>query len=161
LDAEAADGQYWDLGQPLPPAPLVRDAVAAGNLRGQRREEYERRRAVEEGQLVQHNQAANRRDRAAAREARDQDLEEIMDDPGPANLEAMMALDLSDEKWKVPDGPVDPSTQISSISGPDDDWEVLEWPPWVHFAGVKAQAAADGFKSDPWRYFCEKYKAEE
>jgi hypothetical protein len=28
LDAEVANGQYWDLGQPLPPAPQVRDAVA-------------------------------------------------------------------------------------------------------------------------------------
>jgi hypothetical protein len=135
----------------------VCDAVAAENLRGQRRDEYEQRRAVEEGQLVQHNQAANRRDRAAAREARDQDREDIMDDPGPANLEAMMALDLSE---KVPAGPVDPSKQISSISSPDDDWEVLEWPPWVHFAGVKAQAAADKFLVDPWRYFCEKYNAD-
>jgi hypothetical protein len=60
MDAEAANGHYWDLGQPLPPAPLVCDAVAAENLRGQRREEYERRRAVEEGQLVNYNQAANR-----------------------------------------------------------------------------------------------------
>jgi hypothetical protein len=161
LDAEAANGQYWDLGQPLPQAPLVRDAVAAENLRGQRREEYKRQRAVEEGQLVQHNQAANRRDCAAAREARDLDREDIMDDPGPANLEAMMALDLSNEQWKVQAGPVDPPTQISSISGPDDDWEVLEWRPWVHFAGVKTQADANGFKSDPWRYFCEKYNAED
>jgi hypothetical protein len=72
----------------------------------------------------------------------------------------MMALDLSDEKWKVQAGPVDPPTQISSISGPDDDWEVLEWPPLVHFAGVKAQAAANDFLVDPWRYFCEKYNAE-
>jgi hypothetical protein len=30
LEAEAANGQYWDLRQPLPPAPQVRDAVAAG-----------------------------------------------------------------------------------------------------------------------------------
>jgi hypothetical protein len=67
LDAEAANGQYLDLGQPLPPAPLVRDAVAAENLLGQRRDEYERRRVVKEGQLVQHNQAANKRERAAAR----------------------------------------------------------------------------------------------
>jgi hypothetical protein len=39
MDAEAANGQYWDLRQPLPPAPLVRDAVAAENLHGQRLEE--------------------------------------------------------------------------------------------------------------------------
>jgi hypothetical protein len=84
-----------------------------------------------------------------------------MDDPGPANLEAMMALDLSNEKWKVQAGPVDPSGQISSISCPDDDWEVLEWPPWVHFAEIlRAQAAADVFMAGPWRYFCEKYNTE-
>jgi hypothetical protein len=40
MDAKAANGQYWDLGQPLPPAPLVRDALAAENLHGQRRKEY-------------------------------------------------------------------------------------------------------------------------
>jgi hypothetical protein len=40
MDAEAANGHYWDLGKPLPPAPLVCDAVAAENLHGQRREEY-------------------------------------------------------------------------------------------------------------------------
>jgi hypothetical protein len=62
MDAKAANGQYWDLGQPLPPAPLVRDAVAGENLHGQRREEYQQRRAVEEGQLVSYNQAADRRD---------------------------------------------------------------------------------------------------
>jgi hypothetical protein len=39
MDAEAANGHNWDLGQPLPLAPLVGDAVAAENLRGQRREE--------------------------------------------------------------------------------------------------------------------------
>jgi hypothetical protein len=162
LDAKAANGQYWDLGQPLLPAPLVRDAVAAENLRGQRRDEYEGRRAVKEGgQLVQHNQAANRRDRAAAREAGDQDREDIMDDTGPANLEAMMALDLSNEKLKVQAGPVDPPTQISSISGPEDDLEVLEWPPWVRFAEIhRAQAAADVFMAGPWRYLCEKYNTE-
>jgi hypothetical protein len=124
FDAEMANGQYWDLGQPLPPAPQV---------------------------------PANRRECAAAREACDKDQEDIMDDPGPANLEAMMALDLSE---KVPAGQVDPSKQISSTSNPNDDWEVLEWPPWVHFAGVKAQAAADEFLVDPWRYFIEKYNAD-
>jgi hypothetical protein len=56
MDAEAANGHYWDLGQPLPPAPLVHDAVAAENIRGQRQEEYERRRAVEKGQLGNYNQ---------------------------------------------------------------------------------------------------------
>jgi hypothetical protein len=91
MDAEAANGHNWDLGQPLPPAPLVRDAVAAENLRGQRREEYKRRRAVEEGQLVNYNQAANRRHRAAACDARDSDREDIMQDPGPVNLDAMIA----------------------------------------------------------------------
>jgi hypothetical protein len=43
MDAEAANGQYWDLRQPLPPAPLVRDALAAENLHGQRREELSAR----------------------------------------------------------------------------------------------------------------------
>jgi hypothetical protein len=81
MDAEAANGHYWDLGQPLPPAPLVRDAVAAENIHGQRREEYERRRAVKEGQLVNYKQAANRRDRAAACKARDPEGEDIMQDP--------------------------------------------------------------------------------
>jgi hypothetical protein len=35
MDAEATNGQYWDLRQPLPPAKLVLDAVAAENLHGQ------------------------------------------------------------------------------------------------------------------------------
>jgi hypothetical protein len=112
MDAEAANGQKWDLGQPLPPVPLVRDAVGAENLCGQRREEYERRRAVEEGQLVNYNQAANRRDSAAAHDARDPDREDIMQDPGPVNLEAM----------------------IAAISLTDDKWDVLDVPPWKHFA---------------------------
>jgi hypothetical protein len=77
------------------------------------------------------------------------------------NLEAMMAIDLSSEKWKVQAGPVDPQAKISSISSPDNDWEVLEWPPWVHFAEEhKAQAAADVFMAGPWRYFCQKYNTE-
>jgi hypothetical protein len=62
LDAEAANGPYWNPGQPLPPAPLVRDAIPAENLRGQRRDKYQRRRAVEEVQLVNYNQLANQRD---------------------------------------------------------------------------------------------------
>jgi hypothetical protein len=107
--------------------------------------------------LVQHNQAENRRERAAARESRDQDRDDIMDDPGPANLEAMMAMDLSD---KVPAGRVSSSTQISSISKPDDDWEVLEWPPWVKFSGTQVQVAAQEFLADPWHYFCAKYSAD-
>jgi hypothetical protein len=90
-------------------APLVRDALAAENLHGQRREEYEQRRAVKEGQLVNYNQAANRRDRAAARNARDPEREE-MQDPGPVNLEAM----------------------IATISIPDDNWVVLNVPPWKY-----------------------------
>jgi hypothetical protein len=122
MDAEAANGHYWDLGQPLPPAPLVRDAVAVENIRGQRREEYERRRAVEEGQLVNYNQAANRRDRAAARKARDPDRGDIMEDPAPANLEAMFAaIDLSGKKWKVQAGPVNLQAKIASISYPGDN----------------------------------------
>jgi hypothetical protein len=58
MDAEAANGPYWDPRQPLPPAPLVRDVITAENLRGQRREEYQRRRAVKEGELVHYNQVA-------------------------------------------------------------------------------------------------------
>jgi hypothetical protein len=100
MDAEAANGQYWDPLQPLPPPPLVRDAVPAENLRGQRREEYQRRRAVEEGQLVHYNQAAHRRDRAAARNACNLDHDEAMMDAGPVELEAMMdTLSLSNDNW--------------------------------------------------------------
>jgi hypothetical protein len=79
-----------------------------------------------------------------------------MDDPGPANLEAMMAaIDLSSKKWKVQAGPVDLQARIASISDPNDDWEVLDFPPWVHFAEEhQAQMAADIFMVGPWRYFC-------
>jgi hypothetical protein len=106
MDAEAVNGHYWDLGQPLPPAPLVSDAVAAENLCGQRQEEYERRRAVEVGQLVNYNQAANRRDLSAAGDSRDPDREDIMQDPGPVNLEAMIAtISHTDDKWDVLDVP--------------------------------------------------------
>jgi hypothetical protein len=139
MDAEAANGHYWDLGQPLPPAPLVPDTVAAENLRGQRREEYVRRRAVKEGQLVNYNQAANRQDRAAARDARDTGREDIMQDPGPVNLEAM----------------------IAAISLTDDKWDVLDVPPWVHFADEhNAKVAADIFSVGPWKYYAEKYNAD-
>jgi hypothetical protein len=82
FDAEAANGPYWDPGQPLPPAPLVRDAIPAEKLRGQRSDEYQRRRAVEEKQLVNYNQLANRRDQAAARNTQDPDHDkarEILD----------------------------------------------------------------------------------
>jgi hypothetical protein len=100
MDAEAANGQYWDPQQPLPPPPLVRDAVPAENLRGQGRDEYQRRRAVEEGQLVHYNQAVDRRDRAAARNARDPDHDVAMMDAGPVELETMMAtLSLSHNNW--------------------------------------------------------------
>jgi hypothetical protein len=100
LDAEAANGPYWDPGQPLPPAPLVRDAIPAENLLGQRRNGYQRRRAVEEEQLVNYNQLANRRDRAAARNAGDPNYDKAMRDPGPMELEAMMAtLSLSKNDW--------------------------------------------------------------
>jgi hypothetical protein len=79
-----------------------------------------------------------------------------MDDPGPANLEAMMAaIDQPNKKWKVQAGPVDLQARIASISDPDDEWEVLDVPVWVHFAEEhKAQAAADIFMAGPWRYFC-------
>jgi hypothetical protein len=100
MDAKAANGQYWDPRQPLPPAPLVRDAAPAENLRGQRREEYQRCRAVEEGQLVNYNQAADRRNQAAARNARNPDHNKAMMDPGPVELEAMIAtLSLSNDNW--------------------------------------------------------------
>jgi hypothetical protein len=49
MDAKAANRQNWDLRQPLPLAPLVRDAVAAENLHGQRRKEYEQRQASKKG----------------------------------------------------------------------------------------------------------------
>jgi hypothetical protein len=72
MDAEAANGPYWNPGQPLPPALLVRDAIPAENLRGQRHDKYQRQRDREEKQLEQleiHDQRANRRDQAAARNA--------------------------------------------------------------------------------------------
>jgi hypothetical protein len=90
-DAEVANGPCWDPNQPLPPAPLVRDAIPAENLRGQRRDEYQWQRAREEEQLEMHNQRANKRDRAAARNTQDPDHEEAMRDPRPVELEAMMA----------------------------------------------------------------------
>jgi hypothetical protein len=62
-----------------------------------------------------------------------------MQDPGPVNLEAM----------------------IATISLPGDKWDVLDVPPWVHFANEhNAKVAADIFSVGPWRYFCEKYNAE-
>jgi hypothetical protein len=162
MDAEAANGHYWVLGQLPPLAPLVCDAVAAENLRGQRREEYERRRAVKEGQLVNYNQAANRQDRAVARDARDPNWDDIMQDPGPINLDAMIAaVDLSSKKWKVQAGPENLKAMIASISLPGDKWDVLDVPPWVHFADEhEAKVAVDIFSVGPWRYFCEKYNAE-
>jgi hypothetical protein len=139
MDAEAANRHNWDLGQPLPPAPLVRDALAAENLHGQRREEYERPRAVKEGQLVHYNQAANRRDRAAARNARDPDREDIMQDPGPANLEAM----------------------IATISIPGDNWVILDTPPWKYYADkYNAKMSDNIFSICPWKYYADKYNAE-
>jgi hypothetical protein len=100
MDAEVANGQNWDPGQPLPPAPLVLDAIPAENLRGQRRNEYQRRRVIEEGELVHYNQAADRRDRAAARNACDPNHDKAMMDAGPVELEAMMAtLSLSTDNW--------------------------------------------------------------
>jgi hypothetical protein len=68
--------------------------------------------------LVNYNQAADRRDRAAALNARDPDHDKIMMDPGPANLEAI----------------------IATISLSDNNWVVLNTP--------------------PWRYYAEKYNAE-
>jgi hypothetical protein len=69
LDAEAANWPYWDPGQPLPPAPLVRDAIPAENLRGQRHDEYQQRQAEEEEQLEIYDQRANRCDPATAQNA--------------------------------------------------------------------------------------------
>jgi hypothetical protein len=73
-----------------------------------------------------------------------------MDDPGPANLEAMMAtIDLSSKKWKVQAGPVNLQARIASISDPGDEWDVLDVPPWVHFFEEhKAQMAANIFYGD-------------
>jgi hypothetical protein len=99
LDVEAANGPYWNPGQPLYPALLVRDAIPAENLREQRRDEYQRQQAREEEQLEIHNQCANGRDRAAARNARDPDHKEAMRDPGPVELEAMMAMLSLSKHW--------------------------------------------------------------
>ena len=83
-------------------------------------------------------------------------MADIQDDPGPANLTAMMlAVDLSAETTLV-----DQSPQIASISNPDDDWESLKWPPWVEFSGIAMQNAADEFLADPWDYFLTKYNAD-
>ncbi len=83
-------------------------------------------------------------------------MADIQDDPGPANLTAMMlAVDLSAETTLV-----DQSPQIASISNPDDDWESLKWPPWVEFSGIAVQNAADEFLADPWDYFLTKYNAD-
>jgi hypothetical protein len=71
------------------------------------------------------------------------------------------AIDLSSQKWKFQAGPVNLKAKIASISFPGDKWDVLDVPPWVHFADEhKAKVAADIFTVGPWRYFCEKYNAE-
>jgi hypothetical protein len=59
MDAEAANGPYWRPGQPLLPAPLVRNAIPAENLRGQRRDEYQRQQVREVEQLEIYNQRSN------------------------------------------------------------------------------------------------------
>jgi hypothetical protein len=69
MDAEAANGLYWRPGQPLPPDPLVRAAIPAENLCGQRRDEYQGQRVREEEHLKIHDQQANRHDQAEARNA--------------------------------------------------------------------------------------------
>jgi hypothetical protein len=85
-------------------------------------------------------------------------MADIVDDPGPANLTAMMlAVDLSAEAPDIPDGL---SPRVASISNPDDDWESLKWPPWVEFSGIEVQNAADAFLADPWDYFLTKYNAD-
>jgi hypothetical protein len=85
-----------------------------------------------------------------------------MEDPGPVNLEAMIAaIDLSSKKWKVQAGPVNLQAKIASISFPGDKWDVLDVPPWGNFADEhEAKVATDIFTVGPWRYFCEKYNAE-
>jgi hypothetical protein len=67
---------------------------------------------VEEGQLVNYNKAADRRDQAAAQNAREPDHDEAMMDPGPENLEAM----------------------IATISPSDNNWVVFDTPPWRYYA---------------------------
>jgi hypothetical protein len=99
MDAEAANGPYWLPGQPLPPAPLVRDAIPTENLSGQRGNEYQRQRVREVEQLQIHDQRANRRDRAATRNTRDPDHKAAMRDPGPVELEAMMATLSLSKNW--------------------------------------------------------------
>jgi hypothetical protein len=62
-----------------------------------------------------------------------------MQDPGPVNLEAM----------------------IATISLSDDKWDVLDDPPWVHFPDeYNAKVAADILSVGPWKYYCEKYNAD-
>jgi hypothetical protein len=94
----------------------------------------------------------------------DPDRENIMQDPGPVNLDAMIAtVDLPGKRWNVLAGPVNLEAMIASISLPGNKWDVLDVPPCVRFAdGHNAKVAADIFSVGPWRYyFCEKYNAEQ
>jgi hypothetical protein len=78
-----------------------------------------------------------------------------MQDPGPVNLDAMIAtVDLPGKKWNVLAGPVNLEAMIASISLPGNKWDVLDVPPLVHFADEhNAKVAADIFSVGPWRYF--------
>jgi hypothetical protein len=62
-----------------------------------------------------------------------------MQDPGPVNLEAM----------------------IATISIPDDNWVVLDVPPRKYYADkYNTEVSADIFSIGPWKYYADKYNAE-
>jgi hypothetical protein len=59
-----------------------------------------------------------------------------MQDPGPVNLEAM----------------------IATISITEDKWDVLDVPPCTYYADkYNAEVSADIFSAGPWKYYAEKY----
>jgi hypothetical protein len=58
-----------------------------------------------------------------------------MQDPGPDNLEAM----------------------IATISIPEDNWVVLDVPPWKYYADkYNSEVSADIFSIGPWKYYADK-----
>jgi hypothetical protein len=58
-----------------------------------------------------------------------------MQDPGPVNLEAM----------------------IAAISLTKDKWDVLDVPPWKYYADkYNAEVSDDIFSAGPWKYYAEK-----
>jgi hypothetical protein len=62
-----------------------------------------------------------------------------MQDPGPINLEAI----------------------IATISIPDDNWVVLDAPQWNYYADkYNGKVSADIFSIGPWKYYADKYNAE-